>query len=161
MDSNSKMGSKFKNGQLTLVGPIFGELQNCPPILLFLGPGELPKGGPKWCIHYQQAISHRRRKQPIVVLNALSCTKFVCVLSGGVLICEISASVSARKIHVKITRFQFTKSVIWAQHICTRLVGIIFVISSSCYFIHPDPLTVPSSCLVNCAAFLSTEVCSV
>ena len=31
--------------------PIFGEVKNCtPPILLFLGPGELPKGGPKYGI---------------------------------------------------------------------------------------------------------------
>jgi len=43
------MGSKLKNGQLTLEGPIFGEVQKCTPtpILLFLGPGELRKGGPK------------------------------------------------------------------------------------------------------------------
>jgi len=30
-----------------------------------------------------------------------------------------------------------------------------------CYFIYPRPLTAPSSSVTNCAASLSTEVCSV
>ena len=38
---NSKMGN------LPLWTNFLGEVQNCTPILLFLGPGELPKGGPK------------------------------------------------------------------------------------------------------------------
>jgi len=48
MGSNSKMDSKFKNGQLTLVGPIFGEVQNCthPPLLLFWARGNCPKANP-------------------------------------------------------------------------------------------------------------------
>jgi len=36
---NSKMDSKLKNGQLTLVGPLFGEVLFCTPHSSFFGPG--------------------------------------------------------------------------------------------------------------------------
>ena len=34
-----KWAQKLKNGQLTLVGPIFGEVKNCTPHSSFFGPG--------------------------------------------------------------------------------------------------------------------------
>jgi len=46
INSKLKNGLKLKNGQLTLLGPTFWGCNIAPPILLFLGPGELPKGGP-------------------------------------------------------------------------------------------------------------------
>jgi len=61
------MDSKLKNGQLTLVGPLFGEVQNCTPILLFWARGNCPKAGPSkvlttYCYYYNntQTQAHAR-----------------------------------------------------------------------------------------------------